>query len=146
MIKSPIYSNIERVSRSEEFQQIQMILSSGYGDDFDKMNIVDKFMSMNLDDVYAIYRCCYQSLSYVWLTMGLRPNLNIGVNKGMENYDRIMKNMNKMPDDVINLISSFIPDSNYRDKSDMYFNSRHYSTCLFHIITVAPDDRIRRNI
>jgi hypothetical protein len=124
MIKSPIYSNIERVSRSEEFQQIQMILSSGYGDDFDKMNIVDKFMSMNLDDVYAIYRCCYQSLSYVWLTLGLRPNLNIGVNKGMENYDRIMKNMNKMPDDVINLISSFIPDSNYRDKSDMYFNNR----------------------
>jgi hypothetical protein len=112
MIKSPIYSVIKRVSKTLEFQQIHYILSPGYGAEFDEMSIVDQFMSMNLDDVYTIFARCYQSLSYVWLALGLRP----GIYQDMS-YGHIMKNMNTMPTDIIHLISSFIPENNYQDIS-----------------------------
>jgi hypothetical protein len=110
MLQSSIYSIIKSESKTSEFQQIHYILSPGYGDDFDKMSIVDQVMHMHLDDIYTIFAWCYQSLSYVWLTIGLRPDIN----QGLQSHGHVMKNINKMPYDIIQLISLFIPESNYQ--------------------------------
>ena len=104
------YSIIKHVSKTWEFRLIHRVLLAKYGTEVNKLGIVDQFMSMRSDDIYVTFAMCYQSLSRVWLTLGLRPDIN----KGLQYHDRVMKKVHGMPDDVIDLIASFIPEQNYR--------------------------------
>jgi hypothetical protein len=104
------------MSKTWEFRLIHRVLLAKYGTEVNKLGIVDQFMSMRSDDIYVTFAMCYQSLSRVWLTLGLRPDIN----KGLQCHGRVMKNVHGMPNEIIDLIASFIPEQNYGDIADPY--------------------------
>jgi hypothetical protein len=102
------------VSKTWDFRQIHHFLLEKYGTVLTKLDIVDQFMNMRSDDIHFTLAWCYQSLSRVWLTLGFRPDINNGL------HCSVMKNIHGIPDDIINLIASFIPEQNYGDIADPY--------------------------
>jgi hypothetical protein len=151
MYQSFVYMIIKNVSRTCTFRQIHDVLSIKYGSEFAKLDIVDQFMSMRLVDIYVIFARCYQSLSRVWLNLGLHPDIN----SGMQYHYAVMKNVSGMPGEIIDLIASFIPEQNYSDIADPYrlrfgrslvdFASNINFMLLLDDIRVAPSIRINRS-
>ena len=50
--------------------------------------------------VYTYFRLYYDETSYVWLSLGLRPDINL--------HDQLMFNIGNLPDEIIHKISTYL--------------------------------------
>jgi hypothetical protein len=66
------------------------------------MNIYISIKIMNIVKhyVYTYFRAHYDETSYVWLSLGLRPDINL--------HDRLMFNIGNLPDEIIHKISTYM--------------------------------------
>jgi hypothetical protein len=73
------------------------------------MYSIDKLRLFNKSDVYSIFGCLYNQTSYMWMQLGFRPSLN----RDSMHQERISINLDRIPPELIRLVSSFIPKNNY---------------------------------
>jgi hypothetical protein len=66
-----------------------------------KLSLLDKM------DVYCLFRIMYNESASMWMSLGLRPGINL------KTSNKFLSFVNRLPNDLINHVASFIPPVNY---------------------------------
>ena len=72
-------------------------------------NLINFLKHTPKDILYNIFRYYYEYMSYIWLDMGLYPKINYQFTQ----LAKPLKTVSKLPDELIQHISEFIPYENY---------------------------------
>lgn len=92
-----------------------------------EMDFIDKIRLFDVEDVYVIFSNLYFDTMNVWISLGFRPDLN----KNIRQDEKFLGGIGKLPDEIIDLIATFIPKNNIPFVKEITSSEGIYSRCLY---------------